>query len=319
MASLLASPPLVILKGFHFRSFEFVIIPMEDFRLGENPGALLRGAFGLTLRRLCCDNFSLRCEECERRLDCPYFFLFSPSGVVSMSGYRFLPRGYVLKLPLSPKETFSKENPLVFRINFIGSAIQCLPHTATALRMLGNHGIGKNRSKFALSRVIQLDGEERYDVLRPEGELLPLDKDCRLRFLSEVESLVMNFTTPTRIRYKKEVVRDPEFQHIFKRLRDRISILSHFYCGFSLQGAKCKELGLLSEKVEVINKEMRWVNMGRRSKAGPWHDQSGFVGDMAVNLKGKEELLEFLLIGEHVHVGEDATFGSGSYTLKKIP
>ena len=41
-------------------------------------GAILRGAFGITLRRMVCHDMTLECRACPLRLQCPYPNTFEP-------------------------------------------------------------------------------------------------------------------------------------------------------------------------------------------------------------------------------------------------
>lgn len=70
---------------------------------------------------------------------------------------------------------------------------------------------------------------------------------------------------------------------------------------------KAKNVNL--EWVEI--KRNKWVDMERKKV----HDQSGFTGE--ITFEGDlSEFLPLLVVGEYVHIGEDAVFGNGWYGIK---
>ncbi len=133
--------------------------------------------------------------------------------------------------------------------------------------------------------------------------------------------LTLNFLTPTQIKYnptgekgKSQIVREPEFHHIAKRLRDRIDALAVYYCDGPLN-IDYKGFGERAEKVRTISRELHWCEQSRRSRQGHQHDLSGFVGK--ITFEGDlQEYLPFLILGQYLHVGENAVFGSGRYGVE---
>lgn len=135
------------------------------------------------------------------------------------------------------------------------------------------------------------------------------------------DKIHLKFLTPTRIRYnptgekgKSQIIRVPEFHHLFKRLRDRISALSLAY-GEGPLNIDFKGLGERAERIKLSEANIKWIEIRRKSRTqGTWHDQSGFVGDITYT-GDLEEFLPFLVLGEYTHVGEDAVFGNGWYKI----
>jgi CRISPR/Cas system endoribonuclease Cas6 (RAMP superfamily) len=67
-------------------------------------------------------------------------------------------------------------------------------------------------------------------------------------------------------------------------------------------------------KTKELN--LRWIELKRRSKTQPiQHDQSGFIGNITF-VGDLREFLPLLVLGEYVHVGEDAVFGNGWYRIE---
>jgi len=122
--------------------------------------------------------------------------------------------------------------------------------------------------------------------------------------------------TPTFIRADGQVIREPEFHHIFKRLRDRINALSTFF-GDGPLDVDFRGLGDRSEKIRKIGGRFEWLDRARTStKTGLRHELSGFVGE--ATYEGElEEFLPWLAMGELVHVGKHAPWGNGRLVLEE--
>lgn len=146
------------------------------------------------------------------------------------------------------------------------------------------------------------------------------------------------FLSPTFLRADGQLIREPEFHHLFKRLRDRINALSTFY-GPGPIDADFKALGDLAEKVRTVKHDVHWIERYRTSsKTHQRHELSGFVGSCIYDFSGvalplpsggginvvksrisndltSEALLPWLLAGEICHVGKHAAWGNGWSTF----
>lgn len=124
------------------------------------------------------------------------------------------------------------------------------------------------------------------------------------------DQITIRFLTPTFLRVNGEVVRCPQFHHVFKRLRDRINALSTFYGDGPLE-ANFRELGEHAEAIRSLSAEANWVERARTSsRTRQRHDLSGFVGQ--VTYEGDlEEVVPWLALGEVVHVGKHTAWGNG--------
>ena len=120
----------------------------------------------------------------------------------------------------------------------------------------------------------------------------------------------ISFLTPTFIRADGQVIREPEFHHIFKRLRDRINALSTFFGNAPLD-VDFRGIGERSEQIKRIAARFEWIDRARTStRTGQRHELSGFVGE--ATYEGElEEFLPWLVMGEFVHVGKHAPWGNG--------
>lgn len=112
-----------------------------------------------------------------------------------------------------------------------------------------------------------------------------------------------------------EVVRRPQFHHLFKRVRDRINALNTFFGDGPLE-ADFRELGQRSEEVVTVSSQIQWIERFRSSsRTKQRHELSGFVGE--ATYEGKiTEFLSWLVLGELVHVGKHTAWGNGQYCVK---
>ncbi len=194
---------------------------------------------------------------------------------------------------------------------------------------MGKVGIGFNRGKFILSDIKVMINNQLESIYNSESKIvkniMPTNNGLELMErssrMSDNYGISLQFLTPTRIKYNptgdkdnSQVVRVPEFHHLIKRLRDRINALSLAYCKTPLN-IDFKGFGEEAEKVKIKEANIRWVEKMRKTKIkNAIHVQSGFIGNITYEGDIKQ-FLPLLLLGEHVHVGEDAAFGSGWYFI----
>ncbi|MEM4235166.1 MAG: CRISPR system precrRNA processing endoribonuclease RAMP protein Cas6, partial [Candidatus Methanomethylicaceae archaeon] len=139
--------------------------------------------------------------------------------------------------------------------------------------------------------------------------------------------VTINFLTPTRIKYNPTgrrgdsiLLKQPEFHHIIRRLRDRVSILSKLYCGEQLK-VDYDPIVESAKSIKVKDSDLTWHHQTRKSRTmvdssgqRASQDQSGFTG--TISFVGElRQFMPLLLLGQYIHIGEDTTFGSGWYRV----
>lgn len=320
-----------MLKHFSLCTYRFTFRPESILHMPRfNKGNVLRGAFGSALRKIVCvSDRGAACPLCPIKEKCAYTLIFSPVGMSTAKRLRDVPRGYVLKPPLDDVTQYSADKPFSFDMVLIGDRVNYLPYVIVPLMELGKTGIGLNRGRFTLGDIcISVNDtlESIYDassntvrnVQKPitEREILKQAKAL------DQHRLTLRFFTPTRIKYnptgergKSEVMRVPEFHHIIRRLRDRVNALSTTYCGAPIE-TEFKGLAERAKAVKTSRLDLRWIEMKRRSKTQSIeHDQSGFIG--TITFEGDlTEFLPLIVVGQYVHVGEDAVFGNGWFHIE---
>jgi hypothetical protein len=206
-----------------------------------------------------------------------------------------------------------------------------IPYFVLSFRELAEGGLGLNRGRCTLDNVEELGLSSPISgrlssvafVYSAEDQLFRSVKgidssewiESRIRELQSAihnpqSAIRISFLTPTFIRADGQVIREPEFHQIFKRLRDRINALSTFF-GDGPLDVDFRGLGERSERIRRVAARFEWIDRARTSaKTGQRHELSGFVGE--ATYEGElEEFLPWLLMGQLVHVGKHTAWGNG--------
>jgi len=326
--------------ALHVGLFRFTIAPRQPLVVpAVNKCNMLRGGFGHAFRRLCCIPQCKNAKCCPLTTACPYKTVFEPSpppGADRLSKNEDIPRPFVFRAPDSQQTRFAPSERLQFELVLIGRAIDFLPHFVLSFRELAADGVGLNRAKCKLERVEQIkasvSGVGFPDV---QTEVIYTAEDQLFRAAevasagswingrtgscietATIQRLTIRFLTPTLLRADGEVVRRPDFHHVFKRLRDRINALNTFY-GDGPLDADFSALGKLAEEVRTVSCDTKWIERFRTSsKTRQRHELSGFMGE-ASYAGDLTEFLPWLTMGELVHVGKHTAWGNGRIELRK--
>lgn len=322
--------------------FRFTIAPLCPlFVPAVNKGNMLRGGFGHVFRRLCCVPQCRDAKECPLAASCPYKIIFEPSPPVGsdrLSKYQDIPRPFVFRAPQTQKARFGQGETFQFDLVLIGRALEFLPYFVLAFRELAAEGIGLNRAKCQLERVEAIEpalnemqrnqcashviysGQDQLFHSNGNGTLKSWF-ESRIQMFSTANGngaasrINIRFLTPTYLKAEGDVVRRPEFHHVFKRLRDRIQSLSTFF-GDGPLDLDFRGLGERAEEVRTVSFRFEWVERTRTSsKTGQRHELSGFIGE--ATYEGEfAEFLPWLASGELVHLGKHTAWGNGWVRLK---
>jgi hypothetical protein len=336
--------------GLRIGVFRFALTPMQPLVVpAVNKGNMLRGGFGHAFRRLCCVPQCKDAKTCPLATSCPYKAVFEPSpppGTDRLSKNQDIPRPFVFRAPQTQQTHFHKGELFEFGLVLMGRALDFLPYFVLSFRELAAEGLGLNRARCALEKVeeigvtpVPLGVEPSVAAMHggnPQPRVIYSAEDqlfrthetksagewikARLQQISigngAAQRVTIRFLTPTFLRADGEVVRQPEFHHLFKRLRDRINALGAFF-GDGPLDVDFRGLGERAEKVLTVSAQTDWVERFRTSsRTHERHELSGFVGDATY----EGELIEFfpwLTLGELAHVGKHAAWGNGHYEVKR--
>jgi hypothetical protein len=238
---------------------------------------------------------------------------------------------------MNGKTKFQPGEEFQFDLVLIGRALDHLPYFVLSFRELAAQGLGLNRAKCELRHVFEVEPDRAeahgqsqghgpagasdliYDSAdqvfhAPKGLDLETWLRERVSALSGNGRVTVRFLTPTLLKAENSVTRDPEFHHLFKRLRDRINSLSTFF-GSGPLTVDFSGLGARAEQVVRLSSNMHWEERFRTSsKTGQRHELSGFTGS-SVYSGQLQEFLPWLALGELVHLGKHTAWGSGWIAL----
>lgn len=171
---------------------------------------ILRGALGITLRKLVCPEGWLdhHCPDCPLYRQCAYGRVFAPTPPADSTQLRLqqdLPRPFVIEPPgLHPEDRITPEG-LTFRVMLFGSAIDDIPYLITTLDRLGSDGLGRDRVPFRIEKITSRHptGDETLYADGSQSVCLPkrvITTDDLLATPWPVESLVRPGTYEIRQR-----------------------------------------------------------------------------------------------------------------------
>ena len=303
--------------GLQFAQFRLRIVPRQPLFLpARNKGNVLRGAFGTMLRAQVCH---LQCPgalRCDLRATCPYAQVFepaAPAGATSLSNYQAIPRPFVIRPPvrdqngvieIDEKTQYEPGETLEFGLILVGRIIELLPRFILMFERLGEEGLGLNRACCRLEGVAQLT---RSHWLPNNSAIRNSQSEISLRFL-----------TPTHLVFGEKQLREPEFHHLVRRLRDRLNALATFYCGGPL-ALDFRGLAERARAVRCLRRNWQWEERQRRSaRTGRRHAIGGFLGRTVFGAPTAGTLAEFLpllQLGQYLHVGKHAVWGNGWYEV----
>jgi len=296
---------------------------------------MLRGGFGYAFRRLACAPQCRDSAACSNASSCPYKLIFEPSptfGADRLTKNQDIPRPFVFRPSVSSKTHFEKGEAFEFDLVLIGRAVDYLPHFVLSLCELSEGGLGLNRARCRLDRVESLGQSSPASSRSSPVNLIYSSEDNIFRSPEAIGSnewiegrskhlitdrqgtLTIKFLTPTLVRADGQVIREPEFHHIFKRLRDRINSMSTFFGNGPLD-VDFRGLGERSEKIGKIGSRFEWCDRDRTSsKTGQRHEISGFTGEATFHGE-LDEFIPWLVMGEMLHVGKHTAWGNGRFEL----
>jgi len=127
----------------------------------------------------------------------------------------------------------------------------------------------------------------------------------------------IRFLAPTILKSDGQIVEQPMFGDLMRRLRDRVNALASFHGDGALE-VDFRGLPARAADVRTVALDVRWESRSRvSSKRRVQHDLSGVVGSMEY-AGTLEEFIPWLRLAELVHVGKNATFGNGWIDVERI-
>ena len=254
-------------------------------------GSMLRGALGMSLKRVVCINPSYRCEGCFAAKECLYHKFYEEKNVF---------HAYRLGITVKP-ENFD------FSLYLFEEETKSLPYMLSAIKkMVEEQGFGKEQQTFRLKEIVA-NGQIVYDgrTFLSLEHIVPQ----RLKIERYTPAVELEFTMPLRIKENNVFAREGVQLHtLIGNIRSRYMQL------------KGEPRSRMQERVEgdITHQSLRFVEMQRysnRQKTGM--RMGGLKGKMKIeNLD--ENSYRYLKIGEIIGAGKQTVFGLGSYIMKEL-
>jgi hypothetical protein len=316
--------------GEHQWLYEFTIQALNTIDFAGFNGSALRGGFGDILRKLTCHTGIADCSTCPSFRDCPFTRIFNvapPENDAHFKSETQVPRPFIIEA--MKERALSSGQQGKFRVGLVGAANDDFPYFVLAFQQLGKLGIGKGRGKFKLISVTSVD---------PMGRQLPInvfDVEQNKLFpakahsvnsndliggmnVNEVSGVRLVFDSPTHISRKGEGTQEPpQFEHIVRGILRRFSDLSALY-GDGRPDLNYKELVENSKQVAISTSSIQFKCTqsfsNRKAALTPLAGITGsvdFLGDIT-------QFMPYLVMGQWLHIGKQATFGMGQYHLEVL-
>lgn len=308
--------------------FEFVLERQSGAWPEGYLGSALRGGFGLALKHEFCVQRP-PCDGCVSPTVCVYGRLFeckrSPEQAAQaehpLRGKRDLPPPYLIEPPPYQPEAKNLDPRLLFGVVLMGEAIEYLPYLIYTFDRFGRHGIGRDRARF---RVVSVTDSFQGGALIYDGDTHRIsDHIRRIRSATEgcqaqtsgVRRIHMEFLTPVRLQSGAGLKDFYEF--VFFQC-NRLAELEQLYGQWRGQAAFFRlrnDLLKLAKEVKTAGRSLRNVSLPRWSNRQQqqmafdgWIGSMDYEGDL-------DPFLQLLAWGEHLHLGNQATFGLGKYRV----
>ena len=330
------SANLVLLK--------FSVKQIDSMTMPEDPGSMLRGAFGHALKSLSEAVMIFKNSNTSGLVnnneDQAYSTVFEYSSGYAGTLKRGMPNPYVLKLPKLTDRHIEQGQTWEFSQLLIGEdAIQYLSIIILAWSQALSKGIGSTHKRYNVELEKVICGAE---VLYQDGQIQVFNKDALVRSLPIESSLIyqqlsslsknsdsklrLNFLTQFRVQHKGKVAYQPEqldIKSVFYALYNRTNQCHQLHdpgndwnIGFNdfSEYKNLIETLILSADVKPASLT-RYSSRQRRSMT-----LYGLKGSVRITATSStlKKLLPLLHLGELLHIGKSTALGLGEYQLQSV-
>lgn len=294
-----------------FCKYEIIITFIDDFLFPEFFGSILRSGFGCVFKETCCVNKNSYCSKCNIIEKCSYSYVFE-TNVRYKDKFFNAPHPFVFEIYESNKGCIEKNSDYSLNLILLGEGIKHFPFFIKSFEFLGESGLGRNRSKFYLKKILKNDKIIYENGNLKRGWEIPDDLEEKKFDLNN--SITLNFISPTKLVYRNEVVEVPYFETIVSSLIRRILLLDKYhFIGYNIKNKE--EIIELAKQIKIKSYNLFEVSKKRySSRRKTTMTFKGFKG--LVTYSGEfSPFFTILRIGEVIHIGKGTAFGFGKYKL----
>ena len=283
-------------------------------------GSVLRGVFGLALKKVVCALKHQDCLTCLLKQRCVYALTFETTEVVPPpAGLRVtaVPHPYVIEPPSDPQTDYAPGALLSFTLLLFGEINRSLPYFIYAFEQIGQQGIGRRingrRGRFTLEavycngRTIYRGREGRLDA---GNCTVPLTLAPAPVSSETIARLHLSLETPLRLKFDNRLQADLPF-HVLVRatLRRASSLLACHGAGEPVLDYP----GLVQEAqgVATVHTDLTWFDWQRYSSR---QDRQMLMGGMLGSVVYENVPAAYLPLVDFcqaVHLGKQTAFGLG--------
>lgn len=285
---------------------------LDDLRLPVHAGSMLRGAFGMALKKLACITRQKDCTTCPLYRSCAYTQIFeTPPPISDNPLTRQTANPYVIQVPEMGSRLIEAGETWQFGFNLVGKAIDQLPLIVYAWQRACEGGFSKAQSRGKLISVHQ-------------GELLAYQANSSLNIVKEQvaprsygKTTVLRFTSPLRLQHNGQIIllrEELTASLLLMTLARRVQKLTDLHSHDQPKLDFC-HLKKQAELIELDTSNLQRMDITRYSnRQQQLIELDGLMGDIVLN-GNVSDFSELLSLGEHIHVGKTATHGLGRYII----
>lgn len=310
------------LTTFPLARYRFEWRVSTPLRLPDFAGSTLRGAFGHALRQLACMTHQKECGGCPLISTCPYPAIFSPPPPAEHTLQKFsaIPVPYVIEPPECGSQFLVPGDKFTFNMVLIGNALKELPLIILAWRRALARGIGAGDGTAELTGVFHCNDAGETAIHRPDmGAISVHPQIIQLKTTEFKDSgstrATLHFSTPLRLQLNGHALPPDKLntRTLLMALVRRANLLAEFHGNGPLLE---NFTPLLAAAAEIRDeKRLVWRDWTRySSRQQQKMTLGGVVGEWV--LEGSlGPFAHYLDIGQWLHVGKEAAFGLGRYSL----
>ena len=293
----------------------FTLAMVRDCYWPRNKVSALRGGVGQMLLAQNCIR-DRNCEKCDFEEEClvrrTIYSKYEIQPTFAKHGDSI---GYVIECE-DMKEEFQEGDRLYFHLLLYGKTIMYFSQFLQAFYMLGQQGVGKDSAQYQILKVQNENGDCVVDGFQADLQKLGIKTVlhyAQKRFSmvrSEEKSYVLNFQSPTTIKYERQFLQEFHSAAVIKSVIRRIFSFDCF------EGIEIP-YPLLEEFPPMLWQKSYPVVVRRISSNSGKMELKGLKGQMTLG-NVSDELLLFLLAGEKLHIGKNTSFGFGRYVVHRF-
>ncbi len=312
---------MVINADLPIHRYEVKIKALTPFSIPYFPGSMLRGAFGVALKRTVCLNQKKECNACLLNKTCIYRFLFETQS--DLPDITNPPHPLMLyPLALGGKK-MRRGSVYQFGFTLFGRANAYLPYVIYALMQMGRLGMGKGKGKFELKEIKKFISPKRKRLIfrQETGQLVSLDTCLNATQILQnndcPSNIILETITPLRLKIKGRLTDKITLKDILLAIARRFKVLTQLYGQVKSDLLQGMEIGTTLKEVKTETR-LSWTDFKRFSKRQNTYMQlGGAMGRMSIS-GNLSSIYPLLKLGEYIHIGKNTAFGLGRYRICQI-